>query len=55
VFLADSIAHHSTYALLDPGGVWWLDSAATSHDVVYGNSFILQRVKVGGPGLVPQR
>eukprot|EP00884_Botryococcus_braunii_P010580 jgi/Botrbrau1/19523/Bobra.0035s0022.1 len=35
-----------------PRGVWWLDKSAHNHDVVYGEKFILQRPKRGGPGLV---
>lgn len=37
-----------------PKGVWWLDPASTQHDVVYGSngSFVLQRPRRGGPGLV---
>ena len=38
-----------------PNGVWWLDPASARHDVLYGGdgSFVLQRARRGGPGLVP--
>ena len=38
-----------------PNGVWWLDPASARHDVLYGGdgSFVLQRKRRGGPGLVP--
>ncbi|CAL5223817.1 g6388 [Coccomyxa viridis] len=35
-----------------PGGVFWLDKASHSSDVVYGENFVLQRPRRGGPGLV---
>ena len=37
-----------------PNGVWWLDPASVKYDVVYGSngSFVLQRPRSGGPGLV---
>ncbi|BDA48650.1 probable mitochondrial protein import protein ZIM17 at C-terminar half [Coccomyxa sp. Obi] len=35
-----------------PNGVFWLDKSAHKHDVVYGQNFVLQRPRRGGPGLV---
>ncbi|KAK9808502.1 hypothetical protein WJX73_002082 [Symbiochloris irregularis] len=35
-----------------PNNTWWLDKASHSHDVVYGQNFVLQRPPRGGPGLV---
>lgn len=35
-----------------PGGTFWLSRESTNHDVVYGQNFIINRPKQGGPGLV---
>ena len=36
-----------------PNGVWWLDKASHSHDILYGENFVVQRPKLGGEGLIP--
>ena len=39
-----------------PGGAyWWLGGNNSSSSVIYGENFVLQRTRVGGPGLVPSR
>jgi len=43
---------HPTRLQLPGGEYWWL---GTRNDaaIIYGDSFVLQRQKIGGPGLVP--
>lgn len=36
-----------------PNGVWWLDKSSHSHDILYGENFVVQRPKLGGEGLIP--
>eukprot|EP01025_Chloroclados_australasicus_P057197 TRINITY_DN7119_c0_g2_i2.p1 TRINITY_DN7119_c0_g2~~TRINITY_DN7119_c0_g2_i2.p1 ORF type:complete len:296 (-),score=16.95 TRINITY_DN7119_c0_g2_i2:299-1156(-) len=36
-----------------PNNVVWLDPRKCTHDLLYGGNFVIQRDRVGGPGLVP--
>eukprot|EP01024_Parvocaulis_polyphysoides_P054720 TRINITY_DN553_c1_g2_i1.p1 TRINITY_DN553_c1_g2~~TRINITY_DN553_c1_g2_i1.p1 ORF type:complete len:314 (+),score=10.02 TRINITY_DN553_c1_g2_i1:141-944(+) len=35
-----------------PNNVVWLDPSSCNFDVLYGRNFVIQREKIGGPGLV---
>ena len=52
---ADSRSAAALGAVELPGGVlWWHDKqhGVYKHDIVYGQDFVLQRTRSGGPGLV---
>ncbi|KAG7667564.1 hypothetical protein Ndes2526B_g03566 [Nannochloris sp. 'desiccata'] len=44
--------NHPTPLQLPGGEYWWL-GARNDAAIIYGDSFVLQRQKIGGPGLVP--